>query len=374
MLTKRARRLAELSREIDWPDNVWLGTSVENERQLHRMPSTVGQVDVVPGSHNEARVLKEAFAGADTVFWVVPPDPHAASMTDHYLDFARPACEAIRNHNLRRMVIVSTLGRGYTRDAGLLSAALEMDALIRATGVDCRVLRMPFFMENLLGQIKPICSRGTFCLPNAPDRKLATVTTRDVASVAADLLLDGSWTGQDDVAVVGTDDLSPQEMGRVMCRTLRRPVHFQQTDPQAFEARLLRAGVTEAWTRGLVEMAATQDDGIYSAGRCDDRPANLTDFSTWCESVLRPAIQASRAKEITEGFGHLREVDPVLGTLLDHHPEYDADAWRGDLPVTDLFSCLVNQIVGQQISLKAACDGRRQCVRDALAFAITTKG
>lgn len=36
VLTKRARRLAELSREIEWPDNVWLGTSVENERQLHR--------------------------------------------------------------------------------------------------------------------------------------------------------------------------------------------------------------------------------------------------------------------------------------------------------------------------------------------------
>jgi protein gp37 len=36
VLTKRARRLNELSAQIDWPDNVWVGTSIEDERQLHR--------------------------------------------------------------------------------------------------------------------------------------------------------------------------------------------------------------------------------------------------------------------------------------------------------------------------------------------------
>ena len=36
VLTKRARRLAQLSPQLNWPDNVWVGTSVEDERQLHR--------------------------------------------------------------------------------------------------------------------------------------------------------------------------------------------------------------------------------------------------------------------------------------------------------------------------------------------------
>lgn len=36
VLTKRTRRLALLSAQITWPDNVWLGTSVEDTRQLHR--------------------------------------------------------------------------------------------------------------------------------------------------------------------------------------------------------------------------------------------------------------------------------------------------------------------------------------------------
>jgi protein gp37 len=37
VLTKRAARLAELSPLIDWPDNVWMGVSVETSKYEHRI-------------------------------------------------------------------------------------------------------------------------------------------------------------------------------------------------------------------------------------------------------------------------------------------------------------------------------------------------
>lgn len=37
MLTKRADRLAKLSPEIDWPENVWMGVSVENADYVDRI-------------------------------------------------------------------------------------------------------------------------------------------------------------------------------------------------------------------------------------------------------------------------------------------------------------------------------------------------
>jgi protein gp37 len=37
ILTKRARRLAELAPQIPWPANVWQGVSVENERYVWRV-------------------------------------------------------------------------------------------------------------------------------------------------------------------------------------------------------------------------------------------------------------------------------------------------------------------------------------------------
>lgn len=37
VLTKRSQRLAELARHLPWPENVWMGVSVEDARVLHRV-------------------------------------------------------------------------------------------------------------------------------------------------------------------------------------------------------------------------------------------------------------------------------------------------------------------------------------------------
>lgn len=37
VLTKRAARLAQVAAELPWPPNVWMGVSVEDARQLHRV-------------------------------------------------------------------------------------------------------------------------------------------------------------------------------------------------------------------------------------------------------------------------------------------------------------------------------------------------
>ena len=37
VLTKRSQRLLELSPHLDWPDNVWMGVSVENQKHTFRI-------------------------------------------------------------------------------------------------------------------------------------------------------------------------------------------------------------------------------------------------------------------------------------------------------------------------------------------------
>lgn len=39
VLTKRAERLAILSEQLPWADNIWMGVSVESEQQVHRIES-----------------------------------------------------------------------------------------------------------------------------------------------------------------------------------------------------------------------------------------------------------------------------------------------------------------------------------------------
>jgi uncharacterized protein YbjT (DUF2867 family) len=80
-------------------------------RDPSRLPSAIrDRVEAVQGSHSDINVLNQAFASAETVFWLVPPDPSAKSVDAAYVDFSRPACEAIKSHRVRRLVAVSALG------------------------------------------------------------------------------------------------------------------------------------------------------------------------------------------------------------------------------------------------------------------------
>lgn len=254
-----------------------------------------GRVEVVPGAHDDVEVLSKAFAGADTLFWVVPPNPRAESAAGHYRSFTEAACRAITDQQVGRVVAVSSLGRDYPEDAGLLTPAYLMDELLERTGVDYRALRMPFFMENLLNQVESIHGQGVFAQANAAERPLATVATRDVAEVAAGLLLDRGWSGQDDVPVIGPDALSPTEMATVIAQVLARPVRFHQVRPDDYKATMLGFGMTDAWAQGLVDMAVAQNNGVYDAELRTAPSVARTSFQQWCEEELRPAVQASRA-------------------------------------------------------------------------------
>jgi uncharacterized protein YbjT (DUF2867 family) len=273
-----------------------LGTR-EMIRVIARDPSRLSpqvrdRVSVVPGSHGESDVVTKAFTGADCVFWLVPPNARADSPERYYLDFTRPACEAIKNQGVRRVVGVSTLGHGYHGKAGVLSAALAMDGLIERTGTGYRALAMPFFMENLLRQAQAIRDQGMFLLANAADRPLPTIATRDIAAVAAPLLLDGSWTGQASVPVASPDDLAPAEMAQVMSEVLGRTIRFQQVPLADFKAMALQSGASEERAQSMVDMIEAQNHGIYDSEPRDRYSPAPTSFRQWCQDTLKPALQA----------------------------------------------------------------------------------
>ncbi|MFJ9115223.1 NAD(P)H-binding protein [Streptomyces sp. NPDC102394] len=254
-------------------------------------PEVRERVEVVQGSHTDPRVLMAAFAGAEGVFWVIPPDHRTVDLERHYLDPTRSACEALVANGVDRVVSVSTMGRGIEKNAGHLSAAHAAEELIAATGVKSRALRPPFFMENLLRQVDAIKSRGTFFLPSDRDGTLALVATRDIAARGAELLLDGSWSGQGGAPVVSPDSLTPDGMAEVVSEVLERTVRYQQLPLDAYKSMMLDNGASEASAQGVADMAVAQNEGAYDEEHRTARPSP-TGFRQWCEEVLRPAVLA----------------------------------------------------------------------------------
>jgi uncharacterized protein YbjT (DUF2867 family) len=262
-------------------------------RDPARLPAQArDRVEVVTGSHGDADVVDKAFAGADAVFWLVPPDPHAHSVEAAFVDFTRPACDAFKRHGVGRVAGISALGRGtaVARHAGLVTASLAMDDLIASTGVSYRALTMPSFMENLLRQVESIRSRGVFSSPISGDRKLPTCATRDVAAVAARLLLDHSWSGAGHVAVLGPEDLSFHDVAAIMSAVLGQPVRFEQIPGEAYKARLLERGMSEAMAQANLDMLIAKDEGLDNAEPRTPESTTPTSFRQWCEDVLKPAV------------------------------------------------------------------------------------
>jgi protein gp37 len=97
ILTKRSSRLAELSPQLPWPDNVWMGVSVESNKELFR----VKDLQQVPAS---VRFLSmEPLLGpisdfpADGIDWVIvggESGPNARPMSKSWVIEIRNRCDA----------------------------------------------------------------------------------------------------------------------------------------------------------------------------------------------------------------------------------------------------------------------------------------
>jgi uncharacterized protein YbjT (DUF2867 family) len=269
-------------------------------RDATKLPGSVrARVEVVEGSHGDAAVVDRAFEGADALFWLAPPQlfwlaPPDSSRTleQVYLDFTRPAVDAIRQHGVKRVVAVTSLGRGteWQDKAGLVTASIRMDDMIMASGVAFRGLAMPSFMDNVLHQAASIKNKSMMSGPIDPDKKAPTTATRDMGAVAANLLADGTWTGQKEMPVLGPEDLSFNDMAAIISDVLGREVRYQQISFEALKEQQLGRGIPESFAQGYVDMMRSKNEGMDNVAERTAETRTPTTFRQWCEEELKPAV------------------------------------------------------------------------------------
>ena len=249
-------------------------------------------VEVVEGSHGDGGTIGRALEGADALFWCVPPAP-VGSMEEVYSGFTRPAAGAVAKHGIGHVVVVTALGRGtpWEDRAGLVTASLRMVDLFGATSAAVRGLAMPDFMENTLRQLDAIRDGHLFG-PIDSDKRRPHTATRDMAAAAARLLTDRSWSGREDVPVLGPDDLSFDEIAGIISEVVGREVRYRQMSFAALEAQLVERGTPQDFAEGYVAMMRAKNEGLDNMARRSAETTGATSFRTWCEDILRPAIAA----------------------------------------------------------------------------------
>ncbi len=145
-------------------------------------------------------------------------------------------------------------------------------------------------MDNVVRQAEAIKNQGVFFLAIAGDRKLPAVATRDTAAAASRLLLDDSWSGVEEVPLLGPEDLSFNDMAEIISEVLGKDVRFQQIPFQAYMDRFVGFGMSDAMAQGMTDMARAKNEGLDNGVQRTPQNSTPTSFREWCEEVLKPAV------------------------------------------------------------------------------------
>jgi uncharacterized protein YbjT (DUF2867 family) len=142
-----------------------------------------------------------------------------------------------------------------------------MDDMLIASGAAFRGLAMPFFMENIVRQAGVIRDKGMFFGPIRSDRKLPFTATRDMAEAASHLPGDDTWAGQEEMPLLGPEDLSFDDQAAIISDVVGRPVRYEQVSYDQFKQQFLGRVASESAAQGYVDMYRDKEEGIDNAAR-----------------------------------------------------------------------------------------------------------
>ena len=262
-------------------------------RDASKLPEDIRDcVEIVEGSHGDATTIDRALDGATHLFWLCPADDQASSVEEAYVGFTRPAVVAIEAHAVGRIVSIAALGRStpHASQAGYVTGSLAMDDLLASTDAHLRTLALPSFMDNLLWQVPAMLEKGMFFIPIPGDLALPACSVGDIAEAAARFLLDDSWTGQQEVPVLGPENISFNQMADVISDVLGRRIVCTNLSFEDYEAIFVKRGFSHAMAAGMTDMARAKAKGLDLGVPRTAETTSPTSFRTWCETVLKPAF------------------------------------------------------------------------------------
>jgi NAD(P)H dehydrogenase (quinone) len=224
-------------------------------------------VELVQSAYDDPAALAKAFAGAQGVFAMIPPDfaPDPA-LPDQKRTIAAIR-EALEQAKPGRAVFLSSIGSEQPSGLGLITSTHLMEQATRTLPIPVAYLRAGSFMENWLGAMDHIRATGEMPFFYAPlERKFPLVASRDIGLAGAKVLQE-SWTGERVLEVDGpqggTDLL---EAAAAFGGALGREVKAVQLPEAVWQSVLEGMGMPANRTGLYIEMVKSFNSGWIHFG------------------------------------------------------------------------------------------------------------
>lgn len=246
-------------------------------------------VELVQGTYGDAGKLAEAFAGAEGVFAMIPPDfapdPDLAGQK-RTIAAIRSALETAKPG---KAVFLSSIGSEQPHGLGLITSTHLLEEATRSLAMPKAYLRAGSFMENWLGALEHIRSTGEMPFFYAPlERKFPLVATQDIGLAGATVLQE-SWTGNRVLEVDGPEggtDL--YEVAKAYGAALGREVKPVLVPEVAWQGALEAMGTPADRTELYKEMVRSFNSGwIHFGNEGTERFYGPTTIEAFAKQAIR---------------------------------------------------------------------------------------
>jgi NAD(P)H dehydrogenase (quinone) len=215
-------------------------------RAVMRDPAKAGPwaqrgCEVAQADMTDADALRSAFAGAESVFVLIPPTFDPTPGFPEVRAVIAALVDALRRAAPRKVVCLSTIGAQVARpnllnQLGLVEQALGM------LGGPVAFLRAAWFMENAAADVCAAREGKTIRSFLQPlDKPVPMVAAADVGQVAAELLQD-RWQGRRVVELEGPSRVTPRAVAAALSTILAHSVAIDPVPRSTWEEAFRAAG------------------------------------------------------------------------------------------------------------------------------------
>jgi len=236
-----------------------IGRNAEHLRSLTDMGAKAAI-----GSVQDVEFLKKAFAGADAVYTMSPPNYNTNDMKASIAEVEKNYVEALKANNIKYVVNLSSIGAHVADGCGPVTGLYRGEqAMNELKNTNVKHLRPGYFFGNFLGNVDMIKKMniigGNF---GGDNFKMVLADTNDVAEVAFEELSNLSFTGHS-VRYIASDERSTSDIARTIGVAIGKPelpwVTF--SDEQALGG-MRQMGIPENAAKNFAEMGHAMRSGI----------------------------------------------------------------------------------------------------------------
>ncbi|MCI1187172.1 NAD(P)H-binding protein [Hymenobacter sp. DH14] len=226
------------------------------------------------GSVNDPDFLAGAFASAEAVYLMVPPNFAVTDSRAYHQRIGRNYALAVQQAGVRRVVQLSSWGAHLSEGTGGILGTHDVEVLLREVpDIDLTHLRPTSFYTNFYTSVGMIKGAGIMGANYAGDIDVSFVHPRDIAAAAAEELTKPAATIGHSVRYVASDERTATEVAHAIGAAIGKPdLQWVAFSDEQMRQNMTSHGVSTDRADEVVDIYASINSGKLGEDYWQHRP------------------------------------------------------------------------------------------------------